>query len=113
MPVAVPEVTQTTQPNTFHIVFCRGFVDNAIFGLDSEFIANRERVFAVVKGTSNAPLELVWYAGGQEKARMSCPSSLSCQASLGPDTLQVGNWSVDLVRGRTLITSRQFRMLSP
>lgn len=88
-------------------------MDNAIFGVDSEFIANRERVFAVVNGTSNAPLELVWYSGGQEKARMSCPSSLSCQASLGPDTLQVGNWSVDLVRGRTLIASRQFRMLSP
>lgn len=93
------------------IVFCRGIVDQKTFSIDSEFIDGRDRVYAVVNTRNFAlPTKLVWYWGGVEVSRMECPPQEQCISSLGPDSLSVGNWSVDWIQGKRLLASKQFRM---
>lgn len=105
-------VTEDIEEDSLSLSFSRGLVDSNLFGVDSEFLVGRDRVFAIVQGISSNQIEVVWYAGGEEKARMVCLPLAECQASMGPDSLQAGEWSVDVVHGRTLLVSGQFRMFS-
>ncbi len=111
-----PEHTQAKTaniraPGLDSIVFCRGIVDQKTFSIDSEFIDGRDRVYAVVNTRRFAtPTKLVWYWGGTEVSRMECPPQGKCISSLGPDSLSVGNWSVDWIQGKRLLASKQFRM---
>lgn len=110
--VGISSTTDSLSQDTLSLAFCRGLVDSNLFGVDSEFLVGRDRVFAIVQGITTRPLELVWYAGGDEVARMACLPLSNCQASLGPDSLALGEWSVDVVHGRKLIVSGQFRMFA-
>lgn len=110
-PVTSPEPSaDSLGTDSLSLLFCRGIVDSVPFGIDSEFYERRDRVYAVVQGDSLPDLELVWYSGGNEKARFPCVKDLPCLSSLGPDSLAVGEWSVDVILGRRLLASRQFRI---
>ncbi|HSQ42918.1 MAG TPA: hypothetical protein VLM37_11625 [Fibrobacteraceae bacterium] len=105
-----PPAKGGTNPVT--LVFARDLVNGRPFSIDSEFVAGRDRVHAYAEIPGRVSRELVWYRGGDPVAHIRCAVAPVCQGSLPPDSLSPGDWSVDLVEGRTLLASRQFRMIS-
>lgn len=93
---------------------CRNIVGGAPFGIDSSFTARRMRVYVVSswKGrlsVGDDTLHHVWYREGEKVRSDAClPDVEPCISSLEPELLAPGAWSVDLVNGRRLLSSRQF-----
>lgn len=98
-------------------VVCRNIVGGEPFGVDSLFETRRNRVYVVSYWN---PRELVrtdslthrWYLGGRVIQDESCAAEQGwCASSISPELLEKGEWSVDLVQGRHLLSSRQFLVL--
>ena len=92
------------------LVLCKSFVDGHPFGADSVFREGRDRVHAFSKIPGIAGTSHVWYHGGDSMASFPCSGHGSCMSFLPADSLRAGEWSVDLVIGRHLLASRQFRI---
>lgn len=98
-------------------VLCRNIVGGAPFGADSVFFAGRNRVYVVSKWTDRSwgktdSLRHLWYRGGDVVLSEGCRKEPGyCSSSLAPEQLTAGDWSVDLVWGTRLLSSRQFRVL--
>ena len=95
------------------LVVCRIMLEGKPFGVDSVFQVGRDRVHVFSQAAARPDLAARWYRGGVLVASTPCASGPLCHSSLGPDSLQEGDWSVDLVEMDHLLASRQFRMISP
>lgn len=104
-------------PSPARSIVCRNIVGGEPFGIDSLFETKRNRVYVVSYWN---PRELVrsdslihrWYLGGKAVLVESCAAEKGwCASSISPDLLEKGEWSVDLVQGRHLLSSRQFLVL--
>lgn len=110
-------VSDTTIPQAQSVV-CRNIVGGAPFGVDSVFDALRTRVYVVSTwknrnvGASDS-LYHAWYRGGDLVSKELCPLAQGrCASSISPEQLRPGDWSVDFVHGRRLLSTRQFRVQS-
>ena len=97
---------------------CRHIVNGEPFGTDSVFEENtRLYVFSVVTNSSSYQedsLVHIWYKGIDTIYAEPCNLTGDvCSSMLASDMVELGEWSVDLVAGRKLLASRQFRVVTP
>ena len=82
-------------------VVCRHIVNGEPFGADSVFEENtRLYVFSSITNSARYQEDTlfhIWFLGSM----------------LASDLVELGEWSVDLVAGRKLLASRQFRVVTP
>lgn len=94
-------------------VVCRHIVNGSPFGVDSVFEAGaRLHVFSTVANADqydDVMLEHIWYRG-MDTVNVDPCNLLGdvCESMVPPDMVKAGEWSVDLVAGRRLLSSRQF-----
>ncbi|HOG68251.1 MAG TPA: hypothetical protein PLT31_04095 [Fibrobacteraceae bacterium] len=101
-------------------VVCRNIVDGAPFGVDSIFEENTRLYFhshlpIEKEGSSidSVPFKQIWFIGLDTMLVSNCKEQENiCVSSIAPNLLRAGEWSVDLVQGRKLWTSRQFKVES-
>ncbi len=97
-------------------VVCRNIVDGAPFGVDSVFPMHTRLHFysELPKLSWDVPdrkILHIWYNGADTVGKVWCKvDGNSCESSLAPQLLSAGDWSVDAVDGRKLLSSRQFRV---
>jgi hypothetical protein len=97
---------------------CRHIVNGEPFGTDSVFEENtRLYVFSVVTNSASYQedsLVHIWYKGIDTIYAEPCNLTGDvCSSMLASDMVELGEWSVDLVAGRKLLASRQFRIVTP
>lgn len=115
--VGSPAVTGAdSMPPLAQSVICRNIVNGSPFGVDSVFMAGRTRVYVVSSWKSHSlgmgdTLRHIWYKNGDVIQSEDCGQVEDvCASSAAPEILLPGDWSVDLVLGRRLLSSRQFRV---
>jgi len=107
--VEVPPATSTV---------CRHIVNGEPFGTDSAFVENtRLYVFSTVSNSASFQddsLVHIWFKGIDTIFVERCNLMGDvCSSMLASDLVELGEWSVDLVAGRKLLASRQFRVVTP
>lgn len=102
--------TTVSTIDSVSLVLCHNVLDGVPFGVDSEFHAGRDRVHAFSIGPKTASMSHIWFFRGDSIARTDCLGGGICHSSLSPDSLRNGDWSVDLMVGRKLLASHQFRI---
>ena len=88
------------------------------FGSDSVFDENtRLYVFSTVSNAASFQedsLVHIWFKGIDTIFAERCNLTGDvCNSMLASDLVEIGEWSVDLVAGRKLLASRQFRVVTP
>ncbi len=92
---------------------CRHIVNGSPFGVDSVFEEGaRLHVFSTIANAEqyeNVMLMHIWYLG-LDTINMDPCNLLGdvCESMVPPDMVKPGEWSVDLVAGKRLLSSRQF-----
>jgi hypothetical protein len=99
-------------------VLCRNVVNDAPVEVDSVFQMGPSRIYVLSSWKRQLPeensLQHIWFLGGDTILRTPCPPHRDvCFSSLTQKVIRPGDWSVDLVQGRTLLSSRQFRVEDP
>ena len=99
-------------------VVCRHIVNGEPFGSDSVFDENtRLYVFSTVSNAASFQedsLVHIWFKGIDTIFAERCNLTGDvCNSMLASDLVEIGEWSVDLVAGRKLLASRQFRVVTP
>lgn len=106
-------------------VVCRNVVRGTPFGVDSVFDETSRLYFystiSNVRLFSGDTLKHVWFHGTDTVQVLLCNIQLSektssdigvCHTEISPSLLRAGEWSVDLVAGRKLLSSQQFSIES-
>ena len=97
-------------------VVCRNIVGGAPFGVDSIFPVHTRLHFysELPKLSWDIPqntIRHVWYNGADTVQIVYCTMlEDACESSIAPKNLGPGEWSVDAVNGRKLLSSRQFKV---
>lgn len=116
---AVADVAET-ELSPAQSVICRNVVRGTPFGVDSVFDVNTRLYFystiSNVKQFSKDTLKHIWFWGTDTIQVLLCESKTEssqadvgvCHTEISPKLLKPGEWSVDLVVGRKLLSSRQF-----
>ncbi len=99
-------------------VVCRHIVNGEPFGSDSVFEENtRLYVFSSITNSARYQedtLVHIWFLGIDTIAVEPCNLTGDvCSSMLAAELVELGEWSVDLVAGRKLLASRQFRIVTP
>lgn len=101
---------------TFNVV-CRNIVGGLPFGVDSVFqVHTRLHYYSEVpKLLWDVPVKRkikhIWFNGADTVQQVFCTlSDSTCESSIAPLLLAPGEWSVDAVEGRRLLSSRQFKV---
>jgi len=99
-------------------VVCRHIVNGTPFGADSVFEENtRLYVFSTVANSARFQedtLVHIWFMGIDTMFVEPCTLTGDvCSSMLASDLVELGEWSVDLVAGRKLLASKQFRVVTP
>ncbi len=108
-----------SESKTLSSVVCRNIVGGAPFGVDSVFPVHTRLYYYAELPTfawdvPDRKVLHVWYHGADTVQKSHCAiSKSSCESSLAPQLLVPGEWSVDAVEGRKLLSSRQFRVEPP
>jgi hypothetical protein len=105
------DAMQLTTLNNNSFVICRNIVNGEPFGLDSIFYANQNRVYfySELPPDSSGEINHVWFRELDTILKSNCPATESkCISSIMPGLLDSGLWSVDIVKGKKLIASKQF-----
>lgn len=94
-------------------VVCSHIVNGAAFGVDSVFEAGTRLYFYSDVSTSllskDDSLMHIWFNGGDTIQKSPCSLSQNvCLTTIVPSLLTPGEWSVDLIAGRKLLSTRQF-----
>jgi hypothetical protein len=97
---------------------CRHIVNGEPFGTDSVFVENtRLYVFSTVSNAASFQedsLVHIWFKGIDTIFAERCNLTGDvCNSMLASDLVEIGEWSVDLVAGRKLLASKQFRVVTP
>ena len=97
-------------------VICRNIVGGSPFGVDSVFPLHTrlhyyaelpKRAWAVPDGK----IVHVWFNGADTVQKVVCTlAENACESSIAPQKLVPGDWSLDAVSGRKLLSSRQFKV---
>lgn len=99
-------------------VVCRNIVGGSPFGVDSVFpLHTRLYYFSEVPhmawSVPDRRIRHIWYHGGDTVLSVRCTlADSTCESSISPQQLFPGEWSVDAVEGRRLLSSRQFKVES-
>jgi len=101
-------------------VVCRNIVGGAPFGVDSVFEENTRLYFfshlpmeSEFGTIDTLPFKQIWFIGLDTMLVESCKKQEHvCISSIAPNRLRAGEWSVDLLQGRKLWASRQFKVES-
>lgn len=101
-------------------VVCRNIVGGAPFGVDSVFEENTRLYFHSLlplasdfKFIDTLPFKQIWFLGIDTMFVEPCDKQNNvCVSSIAPNLLKIGEWSVDLVQGRKLWATRQFKVES-
>ncbi|MCF0222842.1 MAG: hypothetical protein HUK20_01095 [Fibrobacter sp.] len=94
-------------------VLCSHIVNGSPFGIDSVFeegsrLYYYSTVSAVAIGDADTLMH-IWFNGPDTVQKSFCKlSQESCYTSISPKLLKPGEWSVDLVAERKLLSTRQF-----
>ena len=98
-------------------VVCRNIVGGLPFGVDSVFQVHTRLHYysAVPKLLWDVPVERkikhIWFNGADTVQQVFCVmADTTCESSIAPVLLAPGEWSVDAVEGRRLLSSRQFKV---
>ncbi len=99
-------------------VVCRHIVNGEPFGSDSVFEENtRLYVFSSITNSARYQEDTlfhIWFLGIDTIFVEPCNlTGDDCSSMLASDLVELGEWSVDLVAGRKLLASRQFRVVTP
>jgi hypothetical protein len=99
-------------------VVCRHIVNGEPFGSDSVFEENtRLYVFSSITNSARYQEDTlfhIWFLGIDTIFVEPCNLTGDvCSSMLASDLVELGEWSVDLVAGRKLLASRQFRVVTP
>lgn len=94
-------------------VVCSHIVNGTPFGVDSVFEEGSRLYFY---STVSSAVQLdgdtlmhVWYNGADTVLKTACKISQDvCLSSIVPNLTKKGEWSVDLIAGRKLLSTRQF-----
>jgi len=94
-------------------VVCSHIVNGSPFGVDSSF---EEGMRLYYYSTVSSALQLkddtlmhVWFNGADTVQKLACDVTQDvCLTTIAPTLLKAGEWSVDLVAGRRLLSTRQF-----
>ena len=94
-------------------VVCSHIVNGSPFGVDSVF---EEGMRLYYYSTVSSALQLkddtlmhVWFNGADTVQKLACDMTQDvCLTTIVPSLLKAGEWSVDLVAGRRLLSTRQF-----
>ncbi len=112
----VQEDGGASETKTLASVVCRNIVGGAPFGVDSVFPVHTRLYYYAELPTfawdvPDRKVLHIWYNGADTVQKSFCTvSKSSCESSLAPQQLVPGEWSVDAVEGRKLLSSRQFRV---
>ncbi len=115
-PEKVREDGIVSETKTLASVVCRNIVGGAPFGVDSVFPLHTRLYYYAELPTfawdvPDRKVWHIWYNGADTVQKSPCTlSKSSCESSLAPQLLVPGEWSVDAVEGRKLLSSRQFRV---
>lgn len=93
---------------SYSLVISRSKVDGMPFGEDSLFHRNKDRVHFFTRSQGFQGVAHRWYYLDSMVLESPCEQSALCESSLSPESLWVGEWSVDLMHGNHLLGSRQF-----
>ena len=94
-------------------VVCSHIVNGSPFGVDSSF---EEGMRLYYYSTVSSALQLkddtlmhIWFNGADTVQKLACDMTQDvCLTTIAPTLLKAGEWSVDLVAGRRLLSTRQF-----
>ena len=94
-------------------VVCSHIVNGSPFGVDSSF---EEGMRLYYYSTVSSALQLkddtlmhIWFNGADTVQKLACDMTQDvCLTTIAPALLKAGEWSVDLVAGRRLLSTRQF-----
>jgi len=94
-------------------VVCSHIVNGSPFGVDSVFEEGMRLYFYSTVSSSlqikDDTLKHVWFNGADTVLKIACKMTRDvCLTTIAPSLLKKGEWSVDLVAGRTLLSTRQF-----
>lgn len=107
---------QAGKEKPVYSVVCRNIVSGSPFGIDSVFpLHTRLYYYSEVPQLAwNVPdrrIRHIWYHGGDAVLSVRCVMADSaCESSIAPQQLFPGEWSVDAVEGKRLLSSRQFKV---
>lgn len=114
----LPDESGVSEAKTLTNVVCRNIVGGAPFGVDSVFpVHTRLHYYSELPKLAwevpDRRVRHIWYNGADTVQKSFCVlSDSSCESSIAPQLLVPGEWSVDAVEGRKLLSSRQFRVES-
>ena len=94
-------------------VVCSHIVNGSPFGVDSIFEeGTRLYYYSIVSSAlqlKDDTLKHIWFNGADTVQKLACKMTQDvCQTTIVPALLKAGEWSVDLVAGRRLLSTRQF-----
>lgn len=118
-PARVSESSHASDSKIPYSVVCGNIVGGAPFGVDSVFPPHMRLHYysELPKLAWDVPGRKVlhiWYNGADTVQKVACTlSDSACESSIAPKLLVSGEWSVDAVEGRKLLSSRQFRVERP
>ncbi|MCQ2092437.1 MAG: hypothetical protein MJY85_07130 [Fibrobacter sp.] len=109
---ATVQETVETELTLAQSVVCSHIVNGTPFGVDSVFEeGTRLYYYSTVSSAAlgSDTLMHIWFNGADTVQKSACKMSLDiCLTTLVPNLLKPGEWSVDLVMGHKLLSTRQF-----
>lgn len=113
----VLDTTPDTELSRAQGTVCRHIVNGSPFGADSVFEDGIRLYFYTVVSKANQysdTLKHVWFNGLDTVLSSPCTMNGDiCSSMIPPTKLKPGEWSVDLLVGKKLLSSQQFRIESP
>ncbi len=99
-------------------VVCSYVVNGSPYGVDSSFDANSKLYFYSTVARSSISEEdtlyHVWFNGLDTIQKAPCRlTGESCFTFVDPKMATEGEWSVDFVKGRKLLATKQFKVVAP
>ena len=94
-------------------VVCSHIVNGSPFGVDSVFEEGTRLYYYTIVSSAlqlkGDTLQHIWFNGADTVQKLACNMTQDvCLTTIVPSLLKAGEWSVDLVAGRRLLSTRQF-----
>ena len=94
-------------------VVCSHIVNGSPFGVDSTFEEGTRLYYYTIVSSAlqlkDDTLKHIWFNGADTVQKLACNMTQDvCLTTIVPTLLKPGEWSVDLVAGRRLLSTRQF-----
>ena len=105
--------TAQTELTKIESLVCSHIANGETFGVDSVFVeGTRLYILSTINSNNFTDVDTlvhIWFNGVDTIQKSICTlSANNCHTSVDSKLVKPGNWSVDLVHGRKLLSSRQF-----